>query len=121
MTCSRALAVAAMCATAIGCNPLTGADDVDTDEDNPDPTEKPTIVEGDAPATPTINCAYPTTGNLGVGQGSIVPGDLKWQGIGPGEMAPREVSVAELFDCAGSLTINGQPVNAVMIDTSQYG
>ena len=121
MTFSRALfpLAVAMLAGTMGCNSLDGADDVDTDEDNPDPNNQPVIVEGDAPPTPIINCAYPVNGN-GVGVGNIVPSFHKWQGVGPGESTVREVTVAEFFDCTGALAINGHPVNAVMIDTSKF-
>jgi hypothetical protein len=112
-----------------GCNPLTGADGVSTDSDDKE-TEEEEEAMREAPASPVISCAYPSEGNIGVSVEQIVPSNLSlcsddnspcWQGFGPGDTEPRDIPIAEFFDCDGSRLINGQPVNAILFDTSQFG
>jgi hypothetical protein len=122
MSCTKWFALAAIAAAGFGCNPLTGVDEVDTDPNNPGPDDiDPTKIEKDAPASPLLSCAYPSVGSVGVAVDQILPGTMKWQGYAPGETTPRDISVAELFDCDGSHSINGHPVNAILFDTSQFG
>jgi hypothetical protein len=104
-----------------GCNPLTGADGVSTDSDDKETEQEEEEAMREAPASPVISCAYPSEGNIGVGVEQIVPSQLSWQGFGPGDTEPRDIPIAEFFDCDGSRLINGQPVNAILFDTSQFG
>ncbi len=60
-------------------------------------------------------CVWPA-GPYGVGQGQTLPPTISWQGYGPGESAPRTVSIEEFFDCDGT-----HGVDAVLFDTSQFG
>ncbi len=67
-----------------------------------------------AGAGPT-NCDYPA-GPYSVAQGGTVPPSLSWQGYRPGENTPSTISIQDLFDCDGS-----RGIDAIIIDTSQYG
>lgn len=60
-------------------------------------------------------CEYPQ-GPYGVGQGQIVPPTITWQGFVPGSSTPSTISMQDFFDCDGS-----GGVDAIIIDTSQYG
>ncbi|MCA9618124.1 MAG: hypothetical protein KC731_03860 [Myxococcales bacterium] len=70
--------------------------------------------ETGAGAGPTV-CEYPQ-GPYGVAQGAIVPPNLSWQGYAPGASTPSTISIADLFDCDGS-----RGIDAIIVDTSQYG
>lgn len=65
-------------------------------------------------AGPT-NCEYPM-GPYGVAQGQVVPPTISWQGYAPGASAPSTITMESLFDCDGS-----KNVNAIIVDTSQFG
>jgi hypothetical protein len=67
-----------------------------------------------AGGSPTV-CDYPA-GPYGVAQGSIVPPTLSWQGFVPGSNTPSTISIQDLFDCDGT-----RGIDAIIIDTSQYG
>jgi hypothetical protein len=60
-------------------------------------------------------CVYPA-GPYGVAEGQVVPPTLSWQGYAPGSATATTVSVQDFFDCDGS-----KGINAVMVDTSQFG
>ena len=61
------------------------------------------------------NCDYPT-GPYGVAQGNVVPPTITWQGYAPGAASPSTIRMEDLFDCDGS-----RGIDAIIIDTSQYG
>lgn len=67
-----------------------------------------------AGAGPT-SCEYPV-GPYSVAQGGTVPPSLSWQGYVPGSNTPSTISIQDLFDCDGS-----RGIDAIIIDTSQYG
>ncbi len=60
--------------------------------------------------------AYPA-GPYGVAQGQVVPPTLSWQGYAPGASSPSTITMQDLWDCDG---MNGG-IDAIIIDTSQYG
>jgi hypothetical protein len=61
------------------------------------------------------NCMYPS-GPYGVKEGDTVPSTLTWQGYRPGDSSPSTISIEEFFDCDGT-----KGINALMVETSQYG
>ena len=89
-----------------GCN---GADEVRGD----DPTDD---VVGDAPAPKSVTCAYPTGVEFGVSADMTVPVDRVWQGLAPDSSVGEQIAIANYYDCDGS-----RGIDALMIDTSQYG
>ena len=60
-------------------------------------------------------CQYPT-GPYGVSVGEVVPPTLSWQGYKPGASSPSTISIKDFFDCDGT-----KGINALMVETSQYG
>ena len=103
-----------------GCNTLNGSNDVAVDDTEAEGEGEVEAGAAVVPPTKAISCAYPNDPalNFGVDVGQIVPLDMDhtYQGIFAGETTPREISVAELFDCDGS-----RGVDAIIFDTSQYG
>lgn len=68
--------------------------------------------QGGSPLPP---CEYPA-GPYGVAQGQTVPPSLSWQGYLPGASSPSTITIDMFFDCDGR-----KGINAVVVDTSQYG
>jgi hypothetical protein len=63
----------------------------------------------------TDPCAYPG-GPYGVNVGNVVSPSLSWQGYPEKSSQIGTVSIKDYFDCDGS-----KGINALMVDTSQYG
>jgi hypothetical protein len=100
----------------VACSDLTGANDADEKaekkKNNPDPVAV-------TPAPTEISCAYPGGPNFGVAMNMIVPSNKQWDGYAEltDTNAPAQHhGIGEFFDCDGS-----RGINAVVVDTSQYG
>ncbi len=61
------------------------------------------------------NCDYPP-GPYGVDEGQVVPPTLSWQGYAPGASSPSTITMEDFHDCDGT-----GGIDAIIIDTSQYG
>lgn len=59
-----------------------------------------------------VDCQYPD-GGYGINAGSIVNGNLAWQGYSEGSSQLGSVSIQDYFDCDGS-----KGINALLIDSS---
>lgn len=68
-----------------------------------------------ASSSSSSSCQYPA-GPYGVKQGDTVPPTLSWEGYRPGDSSPSTFDIEEFFDCDGT-----KGINALMIETSQYG
>jgi|RhiMetdeSRZDD1v2_1073273.scaffolds.fasta_scaffold1367617_2 hypothetical protein len=139
----RMIALVALTA-GFACNMITGADGIRLDDDDDEETGAsgvPVTSAGSGGATTgpgsgaaTSNtvgaqqatsgvsstssgtpCTYPA-GPYGVAQGQVVPPTLTWQGYAPGSNTVTTISIQDFFDCDGS-----KGINAVMVDTSQFG
>lgn len=66
-------------------------------------------------ASGSNNCDYPE-GPYGVSAGQVVPPSISWQGYLPGGTSATTIALSDYFDCDGS-----KGINAILIDTSQYG
>ena len=69
-----------------------------------------------AAATGGQACEWPQASGYGVGQGQVVPENLSWQGFMPDSSQSATVAIADFFDCDGS-----RGINAIMVETSQFG
>jgi hypothetical protein len=141
---ATAAVLGVLCAAGFACNAVTGADGITFDDDDGGPgntaatgsgvvsagntggsTSAGPGVGGTSTAGPGPNastgagasnpCTYPS-GPYGVAQGQVVPPTLSWQGYAPGSNTVTTITPEDLFDCDGS-----KGINAVMVDTSQYG
>jgi len=61
------------------------------------------------------DCMYPA-GPYSVAQGGTVPQSISWQGRLAGEATASTINLSDFFDCDGT-----KGVNAILVDTSQYG
>ncbi len=59
-----------------------------------------------------VDCQYPD-GGYGINEGSVVNGNLAWQGYSEGASQLGSVSIQDYFDCDGS-----KGINALLIDSS---
>ena len=97
-----------------GCNSLNGADIVTVGDE--DPIDEVDNITQDPPASPELSCAYPTTGDFGVAVNQIVPVDRQWHGFAAETSTAWEINISDYYDCDGS-----RGIDAIIIDTSQYG